>query len=168
MRWQPTLSEVPLKDFSADYWTDEAPTGILYTCFHLLGFYSLSEYWINNSFHLPEQGHYCEVYWSWAEMTPAPQDLQKCLSWYGYISIPLVPMPTFQMRKIRKRHSAELEHQSGNLLSTPQVLRLGCFIKKCMQFLYGHCLFLPDIHTGIYITKQSGIKRAIPASTPRL
>ena len=62
------------------------------------------------------------------------------------------------MRKIRKRHSAELEHQSGNLLSTPQVLRLGCFIKKCMQFLYGHCLFLPDIHTGIYITKQSGDK----------
>ena len=52
------------------------------------------------------------------------------------------------MRKIRKRHSAELEHQSGNLLSTPQVLRLGCFIKKCMQFLYGHCLFLPDIHTN--------------------
>ena len=71
---------------------------------------------------------------------------------------PLCQCRLFQMRKIRKRHSAELEHQSGNLLSTPQVLRLGCFIKKCMQFLYGHCLFLPDIHTGIYITKQSGDK----------
>ena len=59
------------------------------------------------------------------------------------------------MGQIGKRHSTELKHQSSNRLCTPQRLRLGIFVKKPAEFTHRKSFLLADIHSRIYITKQT-------------
>ena len=66
------------------------------------------------------------------------------------------------MCQIGKGHPAELEHQSGNGLCTSQTVRLGILIQKLMQFRNRQRAFLPNVHSGIYIMKQSGDIRSSP------
>ena len=60
------------------------------------------------------------------------------------------------MCEVGKRHAAELKHQSCYRLCATQVAGLGDFVEQPVQFVDGQCLFLPDIYSGEYVTKQSG------------
>lgn len=73
-----------------------------------------------------------------------------------------------QMCEVGKRHAAELKHQSCYRLCATQVAGLGDFVEQPVQFVDGQCLFCRT-STPVNTSRNSrGMKRAVPASTPRL